>query len=235
MNASLKLVVFDVDGTLVDSQHVIVACMTAAFAAHDLAAPDPHQVRRIVGLPLEVGIARLRPDLDPLAPDAIADSYRAAFRASRTGPSHEEALFPGVERMLADLAAAGFVLGIATGKSKRGLVATLERHGLTDFFATLQTGDLPPGKPHPAMLLRALEETGIEPAAAVMIGDTSFDMEMAAAAGTLPIGVTWGYHESPELMQAGAVHLVESCGAVPRLLQQMATGAWPLADAASTG
>ncbi len=129
--------------------------------------------------------------------------------------------------MLEALAGAGYQLGIATGKSRRGLMAVLEHHALLPFFMTLQTGDEPPGKPHPAMLLRAIAAAEVAPAATAMIGDTSFDMAMAVAAGALPIGVAWGYHPAPELTAAGAVHLVASNLEIPPLFASLV----PSADA----
>ena len=218
----MKLIVFDLDGTLVDSQHVIIASVRAAFAADDLPTPSDEAIRRIVGLRLVEGLARLAPGLDPARHDALAQAYRDGFQAAQADAGAREALFPGVRDMLQALADAGFALGIATGKSRRGLLATLERHDLQSLFVTLQTGDQPPGKPHPAMLLRALEEVGVAPAAAAMVGDTTYDILMARAAGVLPVGVAWGYHGADELGAAGAVHLVARCAELPPLFAAFA-------------
>lgn len=218
---SVRLVVFDVDGTLIDSQHSIVACMEQAFAAHGLPQPDSLAVRRIVGLPLEDGIQVLRPELSDAEADALADSYRRQFMATRLAGKLQEALFPNVEPMLTALAEAGFILGIATGKSQRGLNAMLERYGLAHHFATLQTGDIPPGKPHPAMLLRAISEVGVTPAETVMVGDTTFDIDMACAAGAVPVGVSWGYHAPAELLAAGAIDTLRAWGELPPLVQDL--------------
>jgi phosphoglycolate phosphatase len=221
----LKLIVFDLDGTLVDSQHVIVATMQAAFALYDQPAPSAEAVRCIVGLPLVEGVARLAPGLDPLQHDALAQAYRDGYQTSLGQVATPDALFPGVRAMLEALHGTGFLLGIATGKSQRGLRATLERHGLMPLFMTLQTGDVPPGKPHPAMLLRAIEDAGVAPDEAAMVGDTTYDMTMARAAGALPVGVAWGYHPVEELTAAGAVHLVTSSAALPPLFAALA-GPW---------
>jgi phosphoglycolate phosphatase len=208
------LVVFDCDGTLVDSQHGIVACMAAAFAAEGHAAPVAAAVRRVIGLPLAECVARLAPALEPGHHARIAEAYRDHFFLLRGRPDHDEPLFPGAREALDAIEAGGAQLGIATGKGRRGLLAVLERHGLAARFVTMQTGDHGPGKPHPAMLERAMDETGRGPAETVMIGDTVFDMQMARSAGTAAIGVAWGYHDPAELRAAGADLLVDSFAAL---------------------
>ncbi|HYD98420.1 MAG TPA: HAD-IA family hydrolase [Alphaproteobacteria bacterium] len=212
---TLRLALFDCDGTLVDSQHSIVACMGSAFAAEGLAPPDPAAVRRIVGLPLVGAIAALHPAGEPALHERIADHYRDAFTDNRSKPEYHEPLYPGCREALAALAEAGVLLGIATGKGSRGLRAILELHGLTPLFATLQTSDLAPGKPAPDMVLRALAATGVEREHAVVIGDTVFDVQMARNAKVPALGVAWGYHEPAELAEAGAVAVLTEYGAVP--------------------
>lgn len=214
----LRLAVFDCDGTLVDSQHSIVAAMNAAWRGHGLEAPDAGAVRRIVGLPLEVGIARLLPDGDGADVERLARHYREAAYEMRQDEVYEEPLYPGASEALDALEAAGYLLGIATGKSRRGLDAMLESHRLTGRFVTLQTGDAAPGKPAPDMLLRAMEETGAGPGTTAMIGDTSFDMLMARNAGTVAIGVSWGYHGEDELRECGAKHVLADYGELPAAL-----------------
>ncbi len=205
---TLKLVLFDCDGTLVDSQHAIVHAMAVAWAEHGFGAPDPTAVRRLVGLPLAQAIGLLRPELDEAGMEAVAASYKRAFAAQRREGEALEPLFPGVLEALAALEAAGALIGVATGKSRRGLDAVLKGHGLTGRFVTLQTSDVGPGKPHPDMVFRALAETGASAAATVVVGDTTFDMQMAKNAKVGAIGVTWGYHDPEELTAAGAHHLV---------------------------
>ena len=207
---SPRLAVFDCDGTLVDSQHSIVACMAAAFAAAGLAAPAAEAVRRVVGLPLAASVARLSPMLAVAECERVAELYKQAFTDMRSGSPIDEPLFPGVRELLDALEAEGVVLGVATGKGRRGLRITLEHHGLFGRFTTLQTADDAPGKPHPEMLRRAMAETGADPAATAMIGDTTYDILMALSAGTAAIGVGWGYHPAAELKAAGAHAVVEA-------------------------
>jgi phosphoglycolate phosphatase len=206
----LRLVVFDCDGTLVDSQHAIVSCMREAFAAHGCVVPEDAAIRRIIGLSLEDAVMRLMSDSSVPA-RIIADAYRNAFLTMRSRPDYHEPLFPDVVAALDALESAGVMLGIATGKARRGLLATLERQGLMGRFVTLQTSDSNPGKPHPAMLLQAMAETGVDPSATVLVGDTVYDIEMARRAGTRAVGVAWGYHGPDELEAAGADRIVFGC------------------------
>ncbi len=205
----LRLVVFDCDGTLVDSQHVIVAAMANACDAHGLPRPADLAVRRTIGLPLAEAIASIMVDHGPDEHARLVAHFREAFLAGRTA-HHHEPLFPGILDALDAFDAAGYLLGVATGKPRRGLDATLAMHGISSRFCTLKTADDGPGKPHPAILLAAIAETGVEAEHCVMIGDTSFDMAMARAAGAKAIGVAWGYHEADDLLAAGAHCVVES-------------------------
>ncbi len=219
----MTLAVFDCDGTLVDSQHAIVAAMTAAWLEFDLPAPDAGAVRRTIGMPLERAIAQLAPDQSSQTHAELAEGYRdAAHRIDATG-SHAAPLFPGVVEVLDTLAAAGVLLGIATGKGTRGLTATLNGHALNDHFVTQQTADTAHGKPHPEMLLRAMAETGAAPADTVMIGDTVFDIEMAKNAGVSAIGVSWGYHAAAELLAAGAAVIVGNFSEIPASIDTFTT------------
>lgn len=208
MTAPLRLALFDCDGTLVDSQFAILAAMAEACRAHGIAAPEPSAIRRVIGLPLVEAVGRLRPDLDEATRHTVAASYREAFASQRRDDREAEPLYPGIREALDRLDAAGVLLGIATGKSGRGLRAVLDGHGLTGRFVTLQTADHGPGKPHPAMVHRALTEAGVTPDAAVMIGDTVFDVQMARAARISALGVAWGYHAPAELGSAGAARIV---------------------------
>jgi phosphoglycolate phosphatase len=216
-----RLAVFDCDGTLVDSQHSIVSAMHSAFAANGFEKPEPEAVRRVVGLSLVEAISRFLPDADTSTHDRITESYKEAFLSLRTRGEVREPLFPGTREGLETLDAAGWLLGVATGKGSRGLVITLEHHGLAGFFVTLQTADVARGKPNPDMLFRAMAETGADPGATVMIGDTTFDMQMARNAGTRAIGVAWGYHATRELWEAGAHIVVNDFGALPKAMENM--------------
>lgn len=220
MPDSLRLAVFDVDGTLIDSQHNIVEAMSAACRAHGVEVPRPDAVRRIIGLSLVEAVAALLPGHEAERHRRIAHSYKEAFAALRLQHERQEPLFPGAREALAALEADGWILGLATGKSRRGVAAMLERCGFEGFFATIQTADDNPGKPHPGMLLRAMEAVGAEAEATVMIGDTTFDMLMARGAGTGALGVSWGYHGVDELLEAGAELLIEEYAALPQALRE---------------
>jgi len=217
---TVRLAVFDCDGTLVDGQAAICAAMAEGFAEAGLAAPDPHAVRRIVGLSLPSAIARLAPGEAPEAQARVVAAYKQAFfRARERGLLHEP-LFAGIADLLARLRGGGWTLGVATGKSDRGLTACLAMHGVSGLFATLQTADRHPSKPHPAMLETAMAEAGARAADTVMIGDTAYDVEMALAAGVRAIGVAWGYHEPAELLAAGA----EAVAVTPAHLGELLDG-----------
>ncbi|MEE8444882.1 MAG: HAD-IA family hydrolase [Alphaproteobacteria bacterium] len=207
-----RLAVFDCDGTLVDSQHNIVAAAAAAWREYGLEPPPPAQIRLGIGLPLGEAVARLRPGGGPAEIESLCILYKQAFQAQRRQPDHVEPLYPGALQALEELAVSGTLLGVATGKSRRGLLSTLGRHGLLDSFVVLKTADDAPGKPNPHMLLDAMAETGARPETTVMIGDTVFDMAMARNARVRAVGVSWGYHERAELATAGAHAVIDSFG-----------------------
>jgi phosphoglycolate phosphatase len=185
---TLKLAVFDCDGTLVDGQGAVVTAMEEAFAASGLPVPDAGAVRRIVGLSLPQAVMRLAPQADAEQVRLAVAEYKQSYRAARASGQLSEPLFDGIPAVLAGLEAAGWTLGVATGKSLRGLTHCLASHGLSRHFITLQTADHHPSKPHPAMLEAA----------------------MAVAAGVRPVGVAWGYHSAAELVAAGAVHVADT-------------------------
>jgi phosphoglycolate phosphatase len=202
---SLRLAVFDCDGTLVDSLGAIAAAMARTFEASGLPPPTPQDVQTVVGLPLLHAIDRIAPDGADL--ERLRDGYAHAYRELIADPAMHEPLYEGALEALSALDEAGVLLGVATGKGRRGLEGVLERHGIRDRFITLKTSDDGPGKPNPHMLIAAMDEAGTGPAETIMIGDTTFDVLMASNAGVASIGVTWGYHGAEEQRSAGAAQL----------------------------
>ena len=205
----MKLVIFDVDGTLVDSQAHILAAMGFAFADCGLPCPPRAQVLGIVGLSLPQAMSRLAPDADT---GRLVEAYKNSFaqmRATEASP-----LYPGARAALEALAArADLFLGVATGKSRRGLTHVLAAHRLEGYFVTAQVADDHPSKPSPSMVLTAMQQAGTVAQNTVMIGDTSFDMAMGRAAGVHTIGVSWGYHPVSDLTQADRV--IDDFAALP--------------------
>lgn len=201
---TVKLAVFDCDGTLVDGQASICEAMESAFAAANLPAPPRNAIRRIVGLSLPQALRHLAPDASDDQSAIAVEAYKDAFRSSRMQGRLQEPLYDGIAALLDRLKSAGWELAVATGKSDRGLFSCLATHGLGDHFISLQTADRHPSKPHPAMLEAALADAGALADNTVMIGDTTFDMEMAGAANVRAIGVDWGYHTPQELTETGA-------------------------------
>ncbi|MCB1474632.1 MAG: HAD-IA family hydrolase [Rhodobiaceae bacterium] len=217
-----RLIIFDCDGTIVDSQHRIAAAMTRAFLLNGLPEPERQATLSVVGLSLIEAARELAPDLDMAVHLRLAEAYKAAFFEMREKGQHETPLYPGAEGVLRQLAErADFVLGIATGKSRRGVDSLIAEYGFDNMFMTIQTADDHPSKPHPSMIERALAETGIEALDTVMIGDTSYDMKMAASAGVAALGVAWGYHEPHALMEAGAHSIAEKFSELPALIDRV--------------
>ncbi len=199
----MKLIVFDIDGTLVDSKAMILAAQRETFRLHGIPAPDERRSLSIVGLSLPQAFRVLVGEDAPI--DALCADYKRVFRDLRIGAVHDEPLFPGAAETVAALAARDDVrLGIATGKTRNGVTHLVEKHGWDGLFVTMQTADDAPSKPHPGMLLRAMDEAGIGPGQTYMVGDTTFDMEMAVRAGCRPVGVAWGNHDPADLAAAGA-------------------------------
>lgn len=221
----LRLVVFDVDGTLIDSQDFIMAAMARAFGNMGVTLPSRQAVLSIVGLSLPEAIARLVPGLSNAELKRAESLYKQAFLSLRNEGGGEAGapMYPGARTALDALHAIDDVLlGVATGKARRGLDHVCTAHGLGHYFVTRQTADAHPSKPHPSMLMAALAESGVEQANAVMIGDTTFDIEMGVAAGFRTIGVTWGYHKPDALRAAGADVLIDEFSA----LQPALAGLW---------
>ncbi len=218
MSAPLRLVLFDVDGTLVDSQGSIVHAMTESFRAALLPVPARKTILSIVGLSLPHAIARLAPDCSPSGQAALVEGYKQAYHANRVEMGAASSpLYPGAREVIEALHNVPEVLlGVATGKSQRGLDALIEAHGLERYFVTRQVADHHPSKPHPSMVQAALVETGVAAEDTAMIGDTSFDMDMAAAAGVAGIGVSWGYHPASAL--SAAAYVIDTFDQLPSTL-----------------
>ena len=203
--SKLKLAVFDCDGTLVDSQHAIFRSMSGAFAKYGLPNLSRCSVRRIVGLSLYNAISVLAPEANSDLIENIHLAYSDEWKKMRANEDLEEQLFPGTLDAINAVEDAGWLLGVATGKSYNGLVATFRNYGILNKFVTIQTSDkVMYGKPNPEMMLAALNEANVDKSNAVMIGDTTFDIDMAMNAGVRAIGVDWGYHDASELMASGA-------------------------------
>lgn len=203
-----KLALFDCDGTLVDSQSNICLCMEEAFVQAAMTPPSRRAIRRVVGLSLVPAMQALAPDADEQLHQQLAADYKSAFQNLRRSGMNDEPMFDGIINAIDALAADGWQLGVATGKSDRGLMLCLQHHGILDRFVTLQTADRHPSKPHPSMVYEAMSDAHASPLTTVMIGDTSFDMAMGVAAGVRALGVDWGYHEAHELHAAGAYAVV---------------------------
>ncbi|SDE79303.1 HAD-IA family hydrolase [Rhodobacter capsulatus] len=215
----MKLAIFDVDGTISDSQAHILAAMTEAFGTLGLPLPPRGDVLSIVGLSLPVAMAELAPATDAATQAALVAAYKSSYFTTRAAAPAP--LYPGAKECLLRLAGReDLLLAIATGKSRRGVNALIAHHGLEGLFTSAQVADDHPSKPHPAMVLAALRVAGVEAKDAVMIGDTTFDIEMGRAAGVATIGVSWGYHPVSDLEQAGAGRIVESFSELERALQE---------------
>ena len=215
----MKLIVFDIDGTLVDSQNIIVEAQRRAFAQLGLEPPDRRKALSIVGLSLREAFDELTDGKGPS--DELTQAYKDAWTQLRSEQGEVYPLYPGVQDFLRECAQReNCVLGVATGKSRAGIDRLFDRHGWHDLFVTVQTADDAPSKPAPDMFHRALGETGVGPRDACMVGDTSFDMIMAHRAGAHCIGVGWGYHRHDRLLKAGAATIVQDFPALREALDE---------------
>jgi len=216
----MKLIVFDCDGTLVDGQHLILDAMQVACLTCQVSYPGDAAVRQIVGLSLLEAIEICHPRENQKTHLALKDAFISRFQELRQREEDEEPLYDGTRDMIESLYDEGFTLGIATGKSRRGLISSLNNHGLSDYFMTLNAGDDGPGKPHPSMLINAMNEVGAKPENTAMIGDTTYDIHMALAANVSAIGVSWGYHDRSRLLEAGAHHMLDHISQIRQVINE---------------
>jgi phosphoglycolate phosphatase len=214
------LLLFDLDGTLVNSEQMILAAQAEAFAALGLPMPERERALSIVGLSLQEAFTVLVGADGPVS--ELVTVYGETFGRLRAAGNIPEPLYDGVVGTLGNAVAdEAFVLGIATGKSRRGVKALIEKHGWHSYFATIQTADDAPSKPHPAMIHQACAESGHAPARTIMIGDSSYDMAMAKAAGAKAIGVAWGFQPRAGLLAAGADVIAEDFADLAMLIGQL--------------
>ncbi len=202
-----ELIIFDWDGTLLDSAGEIVAAMQQAVASLGLEPRSDAQLRRMIGLGLQDAFFRLYPDLDAEAMEALLQNYRQLYGST---PRVYGEAFPGVANSLDDLRGRGMRLAVATGKSRRGLDRELRESGLDDFVRISRCADESPSKPHPQMLLDVLELAVTPPHQALMVGDTTYDMQMARDAEIDRVGVSYGAHAATRLLEFGPLEIVDS-------------------------
>ncbi|EDP62424.1 Predicted phosphatase [alpha proteobacterium BAL199] len=215
MDRGVRLCAFDLDGTLIDSQHHIVDAMAAAFRAEGLLPPNTAKVREIVGLSLDQAISRLAPQVRGLQLERVGQAYRDAYFQAKEADGAEEPLMPGALAAIDTLESDGWLLAVVTGKGRRGLREVLDAHGLLARFVSLKSADDGPGKPNPTLLLEAVHEAGTTPDRAVLVGDTVFDMGMARRARVSGIAVTWGYHEVSLLQTEQPAAIIERFEELP--------------------
>ncbi len=214
----LRLVMFDCDGTLIDSFGAIVAALQSGWRAIDREPPAEYLLRETVGLPLSGAVLRLDPGLTEAGLDAIVAHYR------KTLAVRDNVLMHGVREVVGKLRQKGFFIGISTGMGRDRLDEILAGHNLSDSFDSLQTADRSPGKPNPQMLLNAMDELGVEARHTVMIGDAVHDMAMARNAGVPAIGVTWGAGAGPTLKMAGAGVVIDDFSDLVDIIIEQTSG-----------
>jgi phosphoglycolate phosphatase len=214
----VKLIVFDFDGTLVDSRSLILESHRIVFAQFCLPPPLPADSLALVGKTLDLILAQLAGPAAPIR--EMVNAYDLLLPQLRADPAFAERPFDGIGDLLRDLTSApNAVLGMATGHTSITVAPALAALQWRDFFRTIQAADMAPSKPHPAMLLQALEATGVKRENAIFVGDTTYDMEMARAAMVRSVGVSWGYHGAGLLAAAGAGRVADTVEELKGYLQ----------------
>ncbi|WP_421792040.1 HAD-IA family hydrolase [Hyphobacterium sp.] len=223
--SDLKLALFDLDGTLVDSRQLIAQSMDEAFRKNGLKGCSYDQVRQIVGIELFEAIPMLLSEDYPAEGAVkIGNDFREIFVRNRSDGTHTEGLYEGARELLHELDDAGWLLGVATGKPRRGVDHILDAHGLHGMFVTLNTSCTGVGKPNPRMVLEAMQETGVDAHRTIMIGDSSHDIQMALNAKVTAAGVAWGFHTPEELSASGAHSVHEDFECLARGLTAFGEG-----------
>lgn len=207
MSQPFNLLVFDWDGTLMDSEASIVTCMQAAIGDLGCEPRDANSIKNIIGLGLSEAINTLYPGTDDAFIKAMVDRYRYHFLG---GSEYHSELFPGAAQTIRDLSEAGYLLAVATGKGRKGLDMVLEKTELGQYFHTTRCADETFSKPHPQMLEEVMDELGAEPGDTLMIGDTEYDMQMAVNARTHALAVSYGVHEKQRLLQHGPLYCLDA-------------------------
>ena len=214
-----ELIVFDWDGTLMDSTGHIIDCMRQAIHKLELAPLPDEQISHIIGLGLHEAVQTLYPKGNPTLWSTLADCYRETWLSS----PEDTPLFENARELLSQLAEQDILLGVATGKSRRGLNKVLDATGLGDLFVATRCADECHSKPHPQMLLELLDYTGTNANAALMIGDTEFDLMMASNAGTHSLGITHGAHDETKLRACSPQAIVHDLFQVEHWLSHAAS------------
>ncbi|MGH8516241.1 MAG: HAD family hydrolase [Panacagrimonas sp.] len=221
--AQFDLLIFDWDGTLADSEGLIVRSMQAAITDLGLPPRSDRAIGELIGLGLTEGMQTLYPELDTDELIRLLMGYRASFVGKPGDPvaaAREAPLFDGAKQALSELVSGGYVLAVATGKPRPGLERSLRHHsGLRALFAATRTADETANKPDPLMLRELLDELRVPVERALMVGDTEYDAAMARAIGMPMIGVTCGVHAPGRILASGAMALIESVSALPRWLR----------------
>ncbi len=205
MSANPKLLVFDWDGTLMDSESRILACMRAAAEDARVPIPSEDAAREIIGLGLREAVRVLFPTANEALVDSVVAGYRRHYLHQNETPTP---MFDGAKEVLRELAERGYLLAVATGKGRQGLNSVLRQTGLEPLFHATRSADEAFSKPHPQMLLQLLDELGVAAEEALMIGDTEYDLQMASNAGVCGLAVSYGVHEEARLLQHSPLGII---------------------------